>query len=294
MFGYVLPLKGELKVKDLNLFISYYCGLCFHLKNEFGNIPRTSVNYDMTFLSILLDSLSDDELIFEHKRCIARPIYKKYVLSKNKAIKYSAYINLALFYYKLLDDVDDNPNVKSKISVLSFSPYKKNFSKIPKNIINTISANLQKLREIETKKSFYSLDEICHPFADMVGIILKEYPYKLHSDSEELRMNLYNFGYFLGKWIYIMDAYDDLKDDFKKNNFNPIIFLYQNENEDIDTLIKNTKDSIQFFIFTCNSYCKEYLCKLPIIKNKEVLDNIINLGVVHKYESIVQKYEEKK
>ncbi|MGL5381277.1 DUF5685 family protein, partial [Clostridium sp.] len=233
MFGYVLPLKSELKVKDLNLFISYYCGLCFHLKNEFGNVPRVSVNYDMTFLSILLDGLCDDELTFDHKRCIIRPVYKKYVLSENKAIKYSAYINLALFYYKLLDDVQDDKNIKSQIGLLAFHPYKKNFKKLPNSIIDGISTNLQTLRELENTKSFSSLDEICHPFADIVGIILKDYPYKFHIDNDEVRINLYNFGYFLGKWIYLMDALDDLKDDLEKDNFNPINFLYNKDNKDL-------------------------------------------------------------
>ncbi|MDU4739726.1 DUF5685 family protein, partial [Clostridium sp.] len=58
MFGYVTPLKAELKVKDFTKFRSYYCGLCFQLKNSAGNIPRMVLNYDMTFLAILLDSLS--------------------------------------------------------------------------------------------------------------------------------------------------------------------------------------------------------------------------------------------
>ncbi|WP_322392425.1 DUF5685 family protein, partial [Clostridium perfringens] len=54
MFGYVTPLKAELKVKDFTKFRSYYCGLCFELKNNAGNIPRMVLNYDMTFLAILI------------------------------------------------------------------------------------------------------------------------------------------------------------------------------------------------------------------------------------------------
>lgn len=68
MFGYVLPLKQELKIKDFNRFKSYYCGLCFHIKNDFGNIPRMALNYDMTFLALLLDGLSPDEAEFDFKR----------------------------------------------------------------------------------------------------------------------------------------------------------------------------------------------------------------------------------
>lgn len=66
MFGYVKPLISELKVKEYNLFKSYYCSLCFSIKENFGNIPIIALNYDMTFLAIILDSLNEDKLKFNH------------------------------------------------------------------------------------------------------------------------------------------------------------------------------------------------------------------------------------
>ena len=86
MFGYVTPLKNELKVKDFDLFRAYYCGLCHEIKKNFGNIPRLTLNYDMTFLAILLDSLNDTTLNINEIRCLFHPIYKRNIISNNDAI----------------------------------------------------------------------------------------------------------------------------------------------------------------------------------------------------------------
>ena len=55
MFGYVMPYKLELKIKDYEMFKAYYCGLCISIKENFSNLCRLSLNYDMTFLGILLE-----------------------------------------------------------------------------------------------------------------------------------------------------------------------------------------------------------------------------------------------
>ncbi|MDF2878321.1 MAG: hypothetical protein K0S30_1417, partial [Clostridia bacterium] len=128
MFGYVTPLKDELKIREYTTFKSYYCGLCFHLKKEFGNLPRMTLNYDMTFLAVLLDSLTDKESTIQMKKCMTSPIKKKAVILDNEALTYAANMNVALVYYKLLDDAADNKSLKSKILAAVLSFYKKNFS----------------------------------------------------------------------------------------------------------------------------------------------------------------------
>ena len=73
MFGYVTPLKPEMKIREYETFRAYYCGVCMHIKENFGNIPRMTLNYDMTFLAMLLDALHNEGPKFEMKRCIAHP-----------------------------------------------------------------------------------------------------------------------------------------------------------------------------------------------------------------------------
>lgn len=283
MFGYVTPLKGELKVKDFGRFKCYYCGLCCHIKNHFGNIPRLSLNYDMTFLGLLLDALNPETIEVSSHRCILHPTEKKTVVVNNKALTYAASINLSLFYYKLVDDVNDDNDLKSKLGSYFLGHYKNKFSNEIINIDNKVKECLDSLYSLENKKNFSSIDEICDPFSKLVGIVLRDYPYPLLDDSIELRNTLYNLGYSLGKWIYIIDALDDLKKDMDNNEFNPINFLYNNENLKYEEFIKNINKSIEFTILNCGYSCRENLMKLNLRRNNDILYNIIDLGLMDKY-----------
>jgi len=291
LFGYVTPLKAEMKVKDFARFKCYYCGLCCHIKKEFGNIPRMSLNYDMTFLGLLLDGLNPDELKVSSHRCALHPAEKKLVISDNKALSYAAAMNISLFYYKLLDDVNDDKNLKSKFFSLILSPYKKKFSSSIIKINDDIKQCLNKLSTLEDNKSFTSIDEICDPFSNLVGIILRDYPYKLIDDSEELRNTLYNLGYSIGKWIYLIDALDDLKSDMEKGKFNPINFLYNKDSLVYDKFIEFIKPKIEFTILNCGYTSKENLKKLQLNRNKDILYNIIELGLMDKYIIITKNPE---
>lgn len=297
MFGYVTPLTPELKVREFYMFRSYYCGLCFHIKEHFGNIPRMALNYDMTFLGVLLDSLSEDNLEIRKSKCIVHPINKRSVVQNNKALDYAAEMNVSLFYYKLADDVQDDKDLKSKLGTVILSPYKRKFSK-EVNLINLeIQKQLGALSKLEETKEFYSIDEISHPFSELVANILKLYPYKLKNDSLELRENLYRLGYSLGKWIYVIDALDDLKEDVEKGKFNPINHLYNKENKPYDEFIEEIKERIEFTILNSGATCLECLSILDLTRNKDTLENIIQLGMMDKYTNIVNpecKCEEKK
>lgn len=286
MFGYVTPLKDELKIKDFKRFKSYYCGLCFHIKEQFGNIPRLALNYDMAFLGLLLDALSEKDVTATTKACIAHPTSKKPVIINNDSLYYASSINIALVYYKLIDDVQDDKNILSKISSIGLSPYTKKFPKEIKLINEVISSKLKELYILENSKNFSYIDEISHPFGEIVGTIIKYYPNSLSNDSIELRNKLYDFGYNLGKWIYIIDALDDLEDDLTKNKFNPINILYNEKNLNFEELLLTVKPRLEFTLLNCAESCRTILSSLSLMKNKDILENIINLGMMDKYLTI--------
>ena len=284
MFGYVTPLKAELKIKDYTKFRSYYCGLCLELKKSIGNLPRLTLNYDMAFLAILIDSISPEEPSLEIiKGCIAHPIEKKPVMVKNKAVSYAAAMNLTLYYYKLKDDIQDDNNLKSKIFKGILYPYQKKLNSSIDKISKIIEKNLRTLTEFENNKNFSYLDEIAHPFSDIVGNILKEYPYEFIEDSLDIRNNLYNLGYTLGKWIYLIDALDDLKDDIKNNKFNPINYLFNKDNKSFEELLPLIKERLEFTILNCSYNCNSLLSNLPIKRNMDILNNVLELGMMDKY-----------
>ena len=90
MFGYVTPLKSELKVKEFEYFRSYYCGLCNEIKNQFGNIPRFCLNYDLTFIGFMLDGLFSDPLKLKEVKCIRHPGKKLIITAESQCLNYCA------------------------------------------------------------------------------------------------------------------------------------------------------------------------------------------------------------
>lgn len=289
MFGYVTPLKSELKVKEFEYFRSYYCGLCNEIKREYGNIPRFCLSYDLTFVAFLLDGLFNESLNFQAIKCLRHPNKTTIISSKTKALNYCSSLSILLFDYKLKDNIKDDKSIKSKFFELMLSSSTKKSLLQLNTLSDKISNNLSILSSLENSKSFSSIDEICDPFSDIMGCILSDFPYTLEEENDEIRSDLYYLGYFIGKWIYLIDALDDLKDDINTNSFNPYLVLFNKKNLDYEDLILSSIDEIDFCITNCIVNCSDFLKKIPFKKHYSILDNTINLGMINKYYEILRK-----
>ncbi len=287
MFGYVLPCKMELKMKDYEIFRSYYCGLCIAIKNNYGELPRLVLNYDMTFLAILLDALNNEDRSIVNNACLMHPIKKRTKIINNKALNYAAFSNLVLAYYKLIDDVEDDKSLKSSVFSSFLKPYMNKNNDKYQNVIENVKTNLNKLSLMEKENFSDNIDEISHPFADITGVIISYY-YK----NEEFNENLYWLGYNLGKWIYIIDAWDDLKDDLEKGKYNPINAIFNKHNQSFNEFSEQIYLRIEDLLLNCGYNCTVNLKKLPLKKNIDLLDNILHLGLIEKMDNVMKRSED--
>lgn len=287
MFGYVTPLKDELKVREFEAFKAYYCGLCSHIKQNFGQLPRMVLNYDLVALALLLDGLSPNKAYVQKRSCMVHPVKNKPMIVNNEALDYAASMNVSLAYYKLLDDVEDERNLKSEAFASLLKPYSSKFSPDVVKVNHLIERELKNLHVLEKNKDFDSIDEISHPSSLIVANILKHYPYSFENDSPELREQLFDFGYALGKWIYVIDALDDLEKDMKTGQFNPIVILYNHDDLSYETLVKKIREPISFTLLNCGYNCSHLLKALPLKRHRVLLHNIINLGMMDKYNKII-------
>lgn len=284
MFGYVTPCIMELKVKDYEKFKAYYCGLCKSIKNNIGNIPRCAINYDMTFLGILLYSLNDEEAIYRKETCILHPVKKRLVVQDNKALSYASFCNIALTSYKLLDNVNDDKSIKSKLYYLFLNNYLKKFPDEMKESMLVIESKLSEIYNIEKSIKTSSLDELSHPFGELTAFLLSNY----EKDGQYVK-ELSTLGYNLGKWIYIIDAYDDLKEDMEKGKFNALCKIYNKDNLNFDDFYSSISDRMEFILTNCGRQCLDSLNKLPLIKNQELLENILHFGIIEKMDNIFKR-----
>lgn len=228
-----------------------------------------TLSYDMTFLVMMLTSLYEPDDNRQEKRCIAHPIKKQCCIS-NEYTEYVADMTVLLSYYKCQDDWMDEKKLLKKFYGNILRGKSKKQKENYKQKEQVIEQNLKLLSEAEMRKED-DLDVVAGYFGNILAelFVVKE---------DEWSDNLRKIGYYLGKYIYIMDAYDDLRKDIKKGNYNPFIEKMCNT-DSFDYLVKE-------ILTIMAAECAREFEKLPLIENVDILRNILYSGIWTKYEMV--------
>ncbi len=262
MFGYVTPDKPELKVRELAQYQAWYCGLCKSLRQTYGQIPRLALDYDCTFLALLLAGVSGEEFACAPERCGYKPFKKKApVIGPCEALSYAADINVLLYYYKLADDFQDEKSILAFAGHTSLGPAAKKAAKRRPEAAQTIASGIAQLSELEQRKES-SIDIAADAFAN----ILKHVALGYDKLTEKQKAVLSWLAYHMGRWIYLIDAWEDRKKDEKAGSYNP--FLIANANEERAS-----------FLLYASLHEMENACDLLDLKsNQGLIENIIYQG----------------
>ena len=274
MFGYVLINKDELRFREYDVYRSYYCGMCQALKKRSGSFAQLTLNYDMNFLQLLLTGLYEPETKVDRFRCGLHPL-KKTLKRTNEITEYIADMNLFLAYLKCVDDWEDEKKISRKLYTFLVSKKIKKIRKLYPEKTDKLEKILKSSREYESKKE-YDIDKISSYSGELMAEI---FLYR----EDEWRENLYKMGFFLGKYIYLIDAYEDIEKDVKKGNYNPFKEIYKNEDFD---------DYVQKILTMMIAECAREFENLPIIEDVDILRNILYSGVWSKYKMVRNKRQE--
>lgn len=283
MFGYVEPDKPELKIREFEIFRGYYCSLCKSIGRKYGQVPRLTLNYDLAFLAVLLDSVNDETTRGNVERCIAHPVRKRYVVASNRFIEYAADMNIILTYYNLKDKWTDEKKLLGAFGSIALKrAYKKAAGRYREKteIIEKLLGELDRLE----KERCASIDEAAEPFAQIMCEIF-QCPLVL---DESRRKALGWLGYNIGRWIYILDAWDDLEDDFKSGSYNVILAQFGYDGGDLDEFKAAIKERIDFSLTYSLSECEKAYALLGAVKNTGIIDNIIYSGLIVKTDKVLQ------
>ena len=274
MFGYVTIYEPELKVKDLKKYKAYYCGLCRMLKEKYGFMGQMTLTYDMTFAVILLSSLYENASEAERHRCKVHPI-KKQMMLRNEITDYAAAMNVLLAYYHMEDDGQDDRKVTSLMTKsMIHGKVRRIIEEYPRQS-RAIRSALEELSSCE-KEECTDIDRTAGCF----GRLMEE----LFVYREDIwERNLRKMGFFLGKFIYIMDAYEDLPEDLKKGRYNPLRDMYGKD--DYEGRMK------QILCMMIAESTAEFE-RLPCLLDVDILRNILYDGVWNRYNKIQMKKSE--
>lgn len=273
MFGYININQKILTEENKKAYQAYYCGLCRRLKTNCGTKGQMLLDYDMTFMIVLLTGLY--ELTNEESEitCALHPTKRRTVWI-NEATDYAADMNLILAYHNLIDDwKDDKAYSKKALAKMLDKDYERVKEKYPRQVA-AIEEYMRKTEEVE-RCGETNLDAVAGLTGEMVGEV-----FCWHEDewAEELR----TLGFYMGKFIYIMDAYEDYDADVRKKKYNPLKYTLKESKEDMDTFVRLVLTSMM-------SECAKSFERLPILLHADILRNVLYSGVWSKYEILQMK-----
>ncbi len=277
MFGYISINQAEMKFKDYDIYHSYYCGLCRVLKKNYGRCGQMTLSYDMTFLIILLTGLYEPDTKTETAACAAHPL-KKHTVRTNELTDYAAAVNLILSYYKCKDDWEDEHKKKSYAAAKLLAPKIAAVKERYPEKIQAVSSNLKKLSALE-KQNGLNADMIAGIFGD---ILAELFVFRQDEWEDSLR----KIGFFLGKFIFLMDAYEDVEKDIKTGNYNPFKQAFL---EDAD-FSENCRKLLTMMMAECSRTFE----RLPILLHADILRNILYSGVWCRYTAVTEKRMQEK
>ena len=275
MFGYVIINKGDMKFREFDIYHAYYCGLCRLLREKYGLTGQLSLSYDMTFVILLLSGLYEPDTVMEQCKCAAHP-FEKHMARINEFTEYAADMNILLSYYKCMDDwADDRKYMKRLYAGL----LKKGYHAVAKKYggkVHRIENAMRRLMQKE-KEECGDIDEMSRLFGEVMAEILV---YR----EDEWKDNLFRMGLYLGKFIYLCDAYEDVERDLKSGSYNPFRKMYGNP---------DFEEQCREILVLMMSECSGEFEKLPILDHIEILRNIIYSGVWYRYEKVREERERK-
>ena len=265
MLGYVKPFKPELKIKEYECYKGYYCSLCKALGKNYGIFSRLFLSFDATFFLIFCFSVKNGNVTFKEGRCPFNPVKKCFYTDiDNNEFLLTSSLSVIIFFNKLNDGIRDSSLFKRILYYLAYPfvyfKYKKAKSIYP-DIDEIINLSMQKQSELE-KSNNSSVDLSCEPSACALGKC-----FALLTENENEKTKYYRFGYNLGRFVYLCDAFDDMKSDEKSNNYN----VFVNNGYSDERIISVIRMSIGEAV--------NALEEIEIKSNYNIIDNTVRFGL---------------
>lgn len=328
MLGYIKIDKGELKVREYEVYTGYYCGVCKSIGRRYGQLPRMVLSYDAAFLAILLASLSDESDTPVQEHCIAHPVIKKKTVIRNRAIDYAGDVMLILAWYKLADDAADEGKVYAKPVMLMMKRIFRRLNSLYPELCSSVKCHLSALSALEREKCA-SIDMAAEAFSKIMEDIFTEGlqavygseppqqtspgadrsdygifgasgmqngPCGFASPGNDTRELLARAGYHLGKWVYMIDAVDDIEENIESGAYNPLLFRFKFDaaNETADEFRARIEPDLRFNLYHYLAMLSRCTDSLDIRKNAGIIENVIYFGLNRKTEEIIMRTDKDK
>lgn len=275
MFGLVMASVGELSPQQKSRYQSVYCGLCRSIRRRAGQTARLTLSYELTFLALLLGSLYEPQEEGGRRSCALHPVRPKPWIS-SQAVDYAADMNVALAYYKAKDDVEDDGSAGGKLLVKTLEKPMGELRTLYPRQCKAMEEAMAEIACLE-KGNCDSPDLVAGAFGALLSQVM-DWKQDLWAPA------LHQMGDALGRFIYLADAAIDYRRDRKHGSYNP--FLVMETGEDWQRW--------EEYLVLAMARCCDAYERLPLVQDKDILDNILYSGVWTAYRVQQKKSQEGK
>lgn len=221
MFGFIRPVRPELRVREVDRFQQVYCGLCHAIRGRYGRFYTLFLSYDMTFYALVIGCGSTETPPPCGKRCDASPLRKKACAAPDEFLERAADVSVLLTYHKLRDSLADEKGAKRLLAKtlcrLGRKGYEQARARLPEADRRMVRA-LEDLQTLE-QQNCDSMDRAADASARLTAAAVPQ-----TGDARERILT--QMFYHVGRWVYLLDACADVAEDLVSGNYNPVVRRY--------------------------------------------------------------------
>lgn len=271
MLGVMTVRKEEMKFREYDRYRAFYCGLCRAIGKRCGSVCRLALSFEMTFLAMLQTALYESDTSMEFRRCALHPVRRQQMLG-GEAVDYCADLSALISYYDLRDGWEDERRVDKLAESALLKKAALRAGKLHERQRDAVIKYVKALHEVEERNE-QNLDVA----ANLTGNMLAElYVMKEDVYARDLR----EMGFYLGKFIYLCDCYEDIERDEKNGSYNPLLARREQESfaEDCERMLSD------MMARACMAFER-----LPVLQDAEILRNILYSGIWLRFENATKR-----
>lgn len=294
MFGYIRPQKSEMLVREYEQYKAVYCSLCRQLGKSYGMMARLTLSYDCTFYALVQIAVGADCPGFKNGRCVVNPLKKCAYCNagENELIAASA-LSVIMTYYKIKDDIADSRfwgKLRSALLLPFAARAHKRAARDFPWMDAIVSKSIQMQYETEHRDN-PCIDACAEPTSEMLRRVFESIAGE-PEDSESAKARvLRQFGYYLGRWVYLIDAADDIEKDIRFASFNPFVLKFQLNESSTQEELEKVRDYVNRVL---NLTLSQLIAALNIMDLNcfgPIIDNVVKKGLPQIQKEILFKKE---
>ncbi|GAB4150741.1 MAG: DUF5685 family protein [Planctomycetaceae bacterium] len=284
MIGRVKPILNVLTRDDHRTYRAHYCGICLATKRTYGRRAAMGHSSEMVLISLLLEGLAPEDYHTEKAGCTVLPILPRKITVGPE--RHSLAVAAGVLASLQLDLKDARDDGERRIKRFLCRPHA--------NMSGSINPNsAYELDFVKNATAKLPIDPVGDVVAGVIGSV-----FQLAGFGEEIVSVGCQIGHTLGRLMNLSDAIEDYEADMRANRENilqpkPNRRSGQSSNHHTAAIAHPPADELDDELTSVIDELALLIEKLPLQKNRELIDQIVNVHARARARKTVEHYRER-